>query len=277
MEKFIFTAGASLFNARIKYYPSPDGKQFVAWDRVIFDRPIYNPEGLEKVAREAECRVFAPSSEEATANKRSAQRARTKVFDIIMANPDMNVFLTLTLNRQKISRTEWGEIVSRLNVWLDNRVRRAGLKYVLVPEYHDDGEAIHFHGMANEAGLELVNSGHKRNGRTVYNIADFPYGFTAAIRRGGTAEDVAKTSKYIFKYMTKQAEKIGGRYYLHGGKIDTPRYFYYVADTWEGLTPQTLDCGLLFARGEGAGEDKTTLSRLSPDFWGKSEYCCEGR
>jgi hypothetical protein len=37
-----------------------------------------------------------------------------------------------------------------------------------------------------------------------------------------------KVSKYIWKYINKNVngETIGGRYYLHGGKLSKPRYEY---------------------------------------------------
>ena len=35
------------------------------------------------------------------------------------------------------------------------------------------------------------------------------------------------------KYVTKSAEMVGGRYYMHGGKLRVPRYVY--ADTPEEL------------------------------------------
>ena len=44
---------------------------------------------------------------------------------------------------------------------------------------------------------------------------------------GETETDRDRVSKYIYKYMTKQeGQKIGGRYYLHGGRLALPSFAY---------------------------------------------------
>lgn len=171
---------------------------------------------------------------------RNYRAAHRRLYDKIQSNPQLNLFVTLTLDEKRISRTNYDEIVKHLSTWLDNRVRRDGLRYILVPEYHKDGVSIHWHGLMNDNGLHLENSHHKDHGKTIYNITDFPYGFTTAKRvtnpKNGNYSDAI--SKYVHKYMTKalkgidnspeaiEALKIGGRYYLSGGKLNTPEYFY---------------------------------------------------
>ena len=160
--------------------------------------------------------------------RRARRRAIGKVYDYFNSNPDLNMFVTLTLSPQEVDRGNYAEVYKRLSTWLENRVRRNGMKYLLIPEYHADGENIHFHGTFNESALELKKSGVKRRGKVVYNIADFPLGFTTAIRISGEDATV-KVARYMLKYITKSfdsGEKIGGRYYLHGGKLALPRFEY---------------------------------------------------
>ncbi len=247
------------YNQRRKYYRDGNGVLHLA-EICTFSRPKFNPHGVgvyegetyqqfmekydkmiyEKYVGLVREYVFDDSEEKEQKPNRCSlsalNRAKKRAFDLMACNPDMNLFCTFTLDATKISRTEWGEIIKRLNVWLDNRVRRQGLKYVLVPEYHADGSAIHFHGLMNEAALKIVNSGVKHGGKVVYNIADWKYGFTTAKRVGKSEKDHTSVCKYIFKYMTKAAAilrenpdadvRIGGRYFLHGGKLAEPEYEY---------------------------------------------------
>lgn len=160
--------------------------------------------------------------------RRARRRAIGNVYDLFNSNPDLNMFVTLTFNAECVERDNYAEIYKKVSNWLDNRVKRADLKYILIPEYHADGVNIHFHGAMNESALSLVNSGVRRGGKTVYNIADFRAGFTTAIRL--TGEDrVVRVARYMLKYITKAydgGDKIGGRYYLHGGKLAKPRFEY---------------------------------------------------
>ncbi len=213
-----------------------------------FSEPIYNPHGLERTDKKSgavQCLAEVDETQETPngCSDAARRRARKAAFDLVGCNHDLNLFITLTLDAARISRTEWGEVIRKLSTWLDNRVRRHGLKYVLVPEHHADGEAIHFHGVINEAAVRLVNSGKKQKGKVVYNLPDWQYGFTTAKRIGGSAADRDAVCKYIMKYLSKETEKIGGRYYLHGGALCVPRYEYAHAEfeSVEGFQIQVTD------------------------------------
>ena len=117
-------------------------------------------------------------------------------------------------------RYDYKEAVRRLGRWLDNRVRRRGLMYIFVPERHQDG-AIHWHGLCNSGALRLVDSGHKdRRGRVIFNVQDWTAGFTTAT----LVSDHLASCRYVTKYIAKgmQAGTIGGRYWLHGGRLARP-------------------------------------------------------
>lgn len=153
--------------------------------------------------------------------RRARSRARNRVFDLINCN-QWNYFITLTLSPDKVNRYDYTDIVRHLNIWLDNRVRRKGLRYIIVPEHHKDG-AIHFHGLINDV-LYVVDSGKKdKQGHIIYNLPEWDYGFTTAIELYGSTTTV---SKYVLKYVTKENHKVGGRWYLHGGQLAEPTYTY---------------------------------------------------
>ena len=149
-------------------------------------------------------------------------RARGKLYDLVRCNWDLNCMFTLTFDADKIDRTSYDDIIKALNGWFANRVRRNGLKYVVVPEYHADGEAVHFHGLCNFDALSTIYSGKRHKGRKVYNITDFSYGFTVVKRITDGDSDRQRVAAYVCKYITKGNAKVGGRYFLHGGDLTKP-------------------------------------------------------
>lgn len=145
------------------------------------------------------------------------RRARANVRQLALAN-EFAWFVTLTLDPEKINRYDPVEVVRKMSQWCDNRVRRKGLKYILVPEHHKDG-AIHFHGFFNDA-LQAVPAGLKdKSGHEVYNLPDWSLGFTRAVRLYG---DYHAAVGYTCKYIGKGTGKIGGRWYYSGGDLARP-------------------------------------------------------
>lgn len=245
------TRAEAFSTARLKEYP--DG----SWELMACDMPTFtdggweehgdehaanvsnkrDTSGAERSPREAEQRE--PSREDM---ERSMRRAAAKVRDIALCN-DFRWFVTLTLDPAKIDRHDMDALVCVLNRWADNRVRRHGLRYVLVPERHKDG-AIHLHGFFNDA-LSMVDSGTVRRpgikqprkprsaserqrwldegGQIVYNVPDWTLGFSTALPLYG---DYHAAVGYVCKYVRKQQEKIGGRWYYSGGKLEKPKVSY---------------------------------------------------
>lgn len=184
------------------------------------------------------------SEKKAAANfERSCRRAKARLYDIVMCTHSFKYFVTLTISPETADRTDYKAIIKRLNNWLDNKVRRNGLCYVLVPEFHADGKSIHFHGFFNSA-LDFVDSGHfTESGKKIYNIPAFKFGFTAAVELYGS---YIAACRYILKYVGKSGARVGARFYLSGGALGAPRYEYFNADISE------MDTGKVFAP-QGSG------------------------
>lgn len=205
------------YNAIRKLYPDGSSVLLVS-DKAIFREPGWEAREPVEVTRSAGCSSSAD---------RSMRRARAKLRDIARSTP-FEWFVTFTLDRAKIDRYDVREITCKLNTWLDNRVRRRGLCYVLVPEHHKDG-ALHYHGLINGAlNASMADSGHSdAQGHRIYNLASWGYGFSTAIRLYG---DYRRAVGYVCKYIGKQAEKIGGRWYYSGGKLGRPTVQRFIAD-----------------------------------------------
>ncbi len=180
--------------------------------------------------------------------ERSMRRARANLRRLALAN-DFEYFVTLTLDPAKIDRYDPAAIMKTMNRWLDNMVRRHGLRYILVPERHQDG-ALHFHGFFAGEGIEAIDSGTIKRpgvkqpkrprsaaerarwlddgGRVVYNLPQWPLGFTTAMTLWG---EYSGAVAYVCKYIGKQAgERPMGRWYYSGGPLAQPLKEYAVLD-----------------------------------------------
>lgn len=265
------------YNGRKKFYPTPDGFLRLA-EICVFSDPVYNPRRLESDGDPSRLAVDQSDKQtEQHANIRSdyaITRARKRLYDLVACNPECNMMATLTLNGEDFPRDDWNAVIKKLSTWLDNMTRRHDLKYILVPEYHKDGKSIHFHGFVNEDSLNLVRAINPKtgkpllqNGRAVYNIANWKYGFTTAVRVGKSEVDQSSSAKYVLKYVTKGQEKIGGRYYLHGGDLKEPIVEYFNADFsevggdgWsEFAVTGNLSCKICRDPMGGGGQNGNTL------------------
>ncbi len=215
----------SLFKCRAKYVPDGNGGFKIA-NICSFGRPVFNPDSLETVDFKKKADSLSEEPKDHAQNvHRATRRAREACFDYILCN-DLNIFATLTFNQEFVNRSSYKEVYQKLGNWCSNLVQRKDFKYVAVPEYHKDGENIHFHMLSTGDGLNLLKSGHMRQKKPVYNIDNWKWGFsTAQYVTGENARE--KCAKYIFKYMGKQmGQKIGGRYYLSGGALSRPQFVY---------------------------------------------------
>ena len=245
--------GEITHNTRTKTYP--DGTQIVT----VADRPIFREPGWE-IADEWEKGPRTLSKKldrdgEAEDRERARRRARAAVADLGRANA-FRYFVTLTLDKSRVDRYDDAITDKQLRRWLSHQVQRRGLVYVLVPERHKDG-GLHFHGLFNDA-LELIDSGTvkppqggkprrprsaaerrawlENGGQIVYNIPGWGLGFSTALELQG---DYRKAVAYVCKYIGKDSEKIGGRWYFSGGNLKRPEATYSDTD-YEALRQE---CG----------------------------------
>lgn len=256
------TASEGLCNCRIKHYPDEQGNWHPV-QKMTTEKKIFNPLGLEKHGYDnirpkaeenpEELLLDVCLSDEVCTDRGSSDRARvrarSKILDLIRCNLDFRYFCTLTYDAEKVSRENYDEVVRKFSQWCDNRVRRKGLKYLAVIERHHQSNGLHFHVLTNSA-LCLVDSGtvkcprHKKpikirtadrygvplsDRKTVFNISDWVYGFSTAIAIDGDPL-LVKVGNYLRKYMTKDEQKVGGRWYYSGGALLRPRYTYCTDD-----------------------------------------------
>ena len=194
-------------NCKIEHFP--DFTKFT-----VTDVPIFKERGWEQRGK-SPLRTPKPQSKDNSPETRSINRAKSKIFNIAALN-DFQHFITWTLDKSKIDREDSTIISKRLKIFLSNMVSRNNLSYLVVPEYHKDGKAIHFHGLLS-GNLHLVDSGKRlSDGRTIYNMPQWNYGFSTCVEVAGSRQKIAR---YIVKYITKDTKKILGNFYYAGGHI----------------------------------------------------------
>ena len=194
-------------NCKIEYFS--DFTKFT-----VADVPIFKERGWE-ADKKRPSGTSKPQNCDNAPEVRSMNRAKGKIFNIAALNP-FDYFITWTLDKSKIDREDSTIISKRLKIFLSNMVNRNNLSYLIVPEYHKDGKAIHFHGLLS-GNLRLVDSGKRLpDGRTIYNMPQWSYGFSTCVELAGSR---GKVANYITKYITKDTKKILGNFYYAGGHL----------------------------------------------------------
>lgn len=116
-------------------------------------------------------------------------------------------FVTLTFDDQKVNAKDYISVSEALAKWLDNmKHQNKSMEYILAPEPHKSGR-IHFHGIFRnvpkwvliEARNPKSNRLIKKNGKQIYNLANYKYGYTTISK----IDNLEAISVYMSKYMTK--------------------------------------------------------------------------
>lgn len=231
-------------------------------DIIAADRAIFKPPGWEDCVSDnlsdKESKPKAPKGPpkgDPEDLERARRRARAKVRRLALAN-EFRWFVTLTIDPAKIDSYDVAAVTRRLSQWCSNQVKRRGLRYVLVPEFHKSGR-VHYHGFFSDS-LEAVDSGLRtKQGKKIYNLPGWSYGFTTAIELYG---EYSAAVAYVCKYIGKDSEKIGGRWYFSGGKLVQPVEEFVdisssvvkevFSNAWEKQVPGAIFAGVNGLKGE---------------------------
>ena len=226
------------YNMRLKYIEMPDGS-FHLYEQLFASADVFRSDSDPCFEINKSVPKTSSTPKDPTANlKRARARAKSKFTDYAVATFELDCFCTLTV-ADDVLRYTHKDCLKKVLKWFENRVSRNNLIYLCIPELHKDG-ALHFHALCNASALKLTDSGTvliperkkpvkiataKRlhpisdDWRTVFNISDYNIGFSTVIFLYG---ERAKAINYTSKYITKTMEKIGGRYYYHGGAVREP-------------------------------------------------------
>lgn len=148
--------------------------------------------------------------------------ARNRLIAKIKANPEFRYYFTGTFNKKLQNRRD----AEKLQAHLSKFLQRRGIKYILVPEQHEDG-AWHFHGLFDasvEPYLARFDIEHRKLAMYIINaikkenrdLFDFPeyqknFGFVSIER----IKSLDRVAVYITKYISKGFDNPESRVFYH--------------------------------------------------------------
>ena len=202
------------YNIKIVHYKDFDEVQFFRNSVICRDDLLIDENGvISKKEKKEKKKYFNPFSGEMEEvidlNEQefykyvAFKRSKNMIYKLACNNKPWDYFVTFTFNSDKVDRYNFSDVSKKLSNWIDNIKRKYNCKdmgYIIVPEKHKDG-AWHFHGLfKNCDNLNFIDSGIKDNqGRTIYNISNYKFGFTTATK----LSDIDKAVSYILKYISK--------------------------------------------------------------------------
>lgn len=201
----------------------------------------------------------------------SIKRAKDQIFDLVLNN-EFEYFFTGTINPEMMDSKDPAEVIKPVQQWLKDMVKRYGLHYIMIAEYHKKG-GIHFHGLLkSDKPLKMEYSGTKLykgykkpvsdekaekkglyEGREVYNLKTWSFGYTTCIKLQG---DRMNTAFYVTKYITKDCKKIFGRFFWHSRNLLKPRIVIQDMDFDSIQSYEVKGFKYEFKRGEQGNETK---------------------
>lgn len=127
----------------------------------------------------------------------SLSRTKAAVYELAACNP-WEHFVTLTLSPEKYDRYNLSKFRADLAQFLRNynRIHGCGIKYLLIPEQHQDG-AWHMHGLV--MGIPNNALSVNKNGYRDFPAYASRFGFCSI----DDIRDKDKVSSYITKYISK--------------------------------------------------------------------------
>ena len=163
--------------------------------------------------------------------ERSIRKTKTTITDYVLAN-NFEIFATFTFSPKKVDRFDIDACKRKLKRWLDRqREKDSNLKYVVVPERHKNG-AIHFHAIfENIDSFTLKKTKIKQDGRDVFTMTDWRFGFSNV---KFIDSNRIKVATYITKYITKDMIQIENKKrYWCSHNLAIPEKYYNAVDEFQ--------------------------------------------
>lgn len=147
----------------------------------------------------------------------SLSRTRAVIFELALCN-DWEWFVTLTLNPEYHDRKDLNSYKKKLSTWIKNynRNHKINIKYLLIPENHQDG-SWHIHGLMMKIPKERLREFTEqerlpikilielKRGNIIYTWEAYEKAFGYITMSG--IRHLEGVSKYITKYITKDLVK----------------------------------------------------------------------
>lgn len=170
----------------------------------IYEKPLLKGYSIDEELTENKQELTIEQLEQK--HKRSIESSMNRtiqnIYGITRAN-NWEWFLTLTINPSLLDSTDYDEVTKKASQWLKDLRKRVSphMRYILVPELHQDGQKWHIHGLLAECPeLSFTKTSIVKSGKRIYNLGNWRYGWSTATM----VEHSGKVSRYITKYITKE-------------------------------------------------------------------------
>lgn len=147
--------------------------------------------------------------------ERSIRRSKMTVKELGWAN-DFDMFITFTFAAPL--HYDIQASIDTMKNWLNQQQKqqiygnKGKFDYLMVMEYHENKEGVHFHALFNNYKGDIKESSHpvtgkviKRKGHIIYNITSWQHGFSTMTY----VKDKNKSVTYMTKYITKDLLQLG--------------------------------------------------------------------
>lgn len=179
-------------------------------------------------------------------------RARNKIFELAFCN-QWQYFFTGTLDKEKYNREDLEKFHKDFTRFIRKYNKRFSLniKFLIIPEKHQDGKSWHFHGLINnlpEEKLKQFEVGDKMSkkllekvlqGDIIYNWLDYKnkFGFCDL----EPIKNKEALSKYITKYITKElflsVTTLNAHLYYHSRGLNFAKEIRKGHMSWSDIQP----------------------------------------
>lgn len=168
----------------------------------------------------------------------SIARTRIAISDLCICN-QFDLFCTFTFDPRRIDSFNIRYCRMFMNHWCRNAKQRhsPNLKYLIVPELHESGR-IHFHALLRGFNGELRDSKLSNHGRKVYNVKNWRFGYSTAVK----IDNIVAVSRYIRKYITKDMILFPGakRYFCSQNLIRPTKQTNMLVDWIDRVAPDKI-------------------------------------
>lgn len=187
-----------LVTAVATYYPTFT-KVFVP--SIPYEKMLPGMEPLNKQVTYGVSDIAKTSNEDDI--ERSLRRTKASIRDYAITN-QFELFATFTF---KSNRYDNEKSKVKMNNWLKNQKKRKGkFEYLIVPEFHNDKKALHFHALIKgyKGNLEpAINPHTNKPIKDVYQFPSYTLGFNNVKKIDDDPKSSTRVGNYIRKYVTK--------------------------------------------------------------------------
>ena len=150
----------------------------------------------------------------------SRNRTIKNLYNIARSN-NWNWFCTFTFDTKKVNSTNYDTVMSEISSYMKGlRKKYKDMKYLLIPELHEDKKKYHVHGLLANIPDECFVYLRSLKGRDVYHLYNYRLGFDYHTK----VDDNNKVVRYITKYITKALMETtkNKRRYIYSLNCDKP-------------------------------------------------------